>query len=354
MSDPALTSSVSDTQTLWLWLTPLIWLGGGLLGGVVVERGVMARLRAWAEKTTWQGDDIILAGLKGVPFFWCALIGLYWAVHTTSAFLAADTIVTLKSLVKVLWIVSFTVPLARIAGALVSFAARGVGGAFATSSIVVNLVRIAIVLVGLLVALESVGINITPIITALGVGGLAVALALQEPLSNLFAGLQLLAAKRVRLGDFVKLDNGDEGTVTDIAWRNTTITTLANNTVVIPNAKLVSAVVTNYHLPEPMMAFSVPVGVVYGSDLAKVERVALEVAKDVMATVQGGHSELEPAVRFTAFADSAITFNISMRVREFPAQFLMRHELIKRLYDRFNAEGIEFAYPTRTVIMKQG
>lgn len=349
MSDPTVSAN-AEPLTYWVWLTPLLFVVGGIVIGQLVERLVIARLRAWAATTAWQGDDLILDGLKGLALIWCVLIGLYGATHTSS--LSPESIQLLKNIIKVGWIISFTIALARITSGLVQMSTQSLGGAFANSTIVINLVRVLIVVTGVLVALESVGISITPILTALGVGGLAVALALQEPLSNLFAGLQILAAKRVRLGDYVKLDSGDEGHVTDIAWRNTTLTTLANNTVVVPNAKLGSSIVTNYHLPDTPLVFTVPVGVAYGSDLTRVERIAVEVAREVMTSIESAAGLPDPVIRFTAFADSAITFNVVMRARVFADQFLMRHELIKRLQTRFMAEGIEIPYPIRTVIVK--
>lgn len=356
MADPLSDSPAPLLQQLpvfdqFPWLTPLLLVVGGVVVGWLCERLAMARLRAFAARTTWKGDDLLIEGLKGVVFVWCVLVGLYAAVQV--GHLEGRIHELAVAALKVGWILSLTLALARIAGAALRLASSHIGD-FASSTIAANLVRIAIVILGGLVALDALGISITPILTALGVGGLAVALALQEPLSNFFAGLQIVATKKVRLGDYVRLDSGDEGRVTDITWRNTSISTLAGNTVIVPNAKLASVVVTNFQMPDPGMWFAVPVGVGYGSDLEQVERVALEVAREVLATVPGGVADAQPSVRFTAFADSAITFNIGLRVQEFPDQFLVRHELIKRLHARFRAEGIEIPFPMRTVIMRPG
>lgn len=334
------------------WLLPLLFVVGGGVLGWLSERLVMSRLRSFAARTTWKGDDVIIEGLKGVTLMWCLLAGIYGAVHF--GHLEGRTEDLAKAVLKVGWILSVTFALARIAGAALRLATERIEGAFANSTIFTNLVRVAIMLLGGLVALDALGISIAPILTALGVGGLAVALALQDPLANLFAGLQIVATKKVRLGDYVRIDSGEEGRVTDITWRNTTITTLANNTVNIPNAKLASVVMTNFQMPEPQMAITVPVGVAYGSDLERVERVAIEVAQEVMTAVTGGLADFQPAVRFTAFADSAVTFNVVLRVREFADQFLVRHELIKRLHARFRTEGIEIPFPMRTVVLRQG
>jgi small-conductance mechanosensitive channel len=105
----------------------------------------------------------------------------------------------------------------------------------------VNLTKIVVFAVGILTILETLGIPIIPLFTALGIGGLAVALGLQDTLSNLFAGIQVIAAKQIRPGDYVKLELGEEGYVTDITWRYTTIRSSPNNRIIVPNAKVSSA-----------------------------------------------------------------------------------------------------------------
>lgn len=332
------------------WLLPVLLVAGGVVLGWVCEKLVMARLRTLVARTAWKGDDLIVSGFKGVAFVWCVLAGIYAAVHVGHLEGRSEDLA--KAVLKVGLILSVTMALARIASAALQMASESLGGALAHSTIFTNLIRVVIMMLGGLVALDALGISITPILTALGVGGLAVALALQDPLSNFFAGLQIVATKKVRLGDYVRLDSGDEGRVTDISWRNTTITTLTSNVVIVPNAKLASVVVTNFQMPEAQLAFTVPVGVAYSSDLEHVERVAIAVAQEVLTTVPGGVADFQPVVRFTAFADSAITFNIVLRVQDFADQFPVRHELIKRLHARFKTEGIEIPFPMRTIVMR--
>src|SRR5262249_16602668 len=150
-----------------------------------------------------------------------------------------------------------------------------------------------------------------PILTALGVGGLAVALALQDTLSNLFAGFYVAIARQVRLHDYIKLNTGEEGYVTDITWRSTTVRTLGNNMIIIPNAKLAQAVVTNYYLPEKRLWVPVVVSVSYSSDIEKVERVLLEEATHAAGQIPGLLADPAPSVRFEpGFGDSALGFTV--------------------------------------------
>jgi small-conductance mechanosensitive channel len=210
-----------------------------------------------------------------------------------------------------------------------------------------------VVILGLLLILNQLHINITPILTALGVGGLAVALALQDTLSNLFAGFYVSVAGQVRPGDYIKLNTGEEGNVADITWRSTTVRAPSNNLIIIPNAKLAQAVVTNYFLPERRMSLSIPVSVSYGSDPDRVERVLLEVAKTATAEIPGLLAEPAPSVQLIpGFGESALNFTLNCNVAEFVAQYQVQHELRKRILKRLRTEQIEMPFPTRTVYLR--
>jgi len=201
--------------------------------------------------------------------------------------------------------------------------------------------------------LNTLNINITPFITSLGIAGLAVGLALQDTLSNFFAGLYILISKKIKPGDYISLDSGIEGYVEDITWRNTTIRQLPNNIVIVPNSKLASSIITNYYLPEKELAVLVQVGVSYNSDLEKVERVTIEVAKEVMKEVPGGVPNFEPFIRYHTFGDFSINFTVILRAQSYVDRYLVTHEFIKRLHKRYKEEGIEIPFPIRTVYLRQ-
>ena len=214
--------------------------------------------------------------------------------------------------------------------------------------------QIAVFVVGGLIVVQTVGISITPLLTALGVGGIAVALALQDTLSNLFSGLHILASRQVKIGDYIKLSTGEEGYVADISWRNTSIRALSNNMYVVPNLVMASSIITNYDQPQREMAVLVNVGVGYESDLKKVERVTVEVGREVMKEVAGGVPEFEPFIRYNTFGDFAIGFTVILRGKEFVDQYMIKHEFVKRLHERYNQEGIVIPFPIRTIQMQAG
>jgi small-conductance mechanosensitive channel len=229
----------------------------------------------------------------------------------------------------------------------------GASDVIQSSTLVVNLARMLVGALGVILILQNLGVEITPLVTALGIGGLAVALALQDTLGNLFAGIQIILSKQVRPNDYVRLASGEEGWVTDVKGRNTTIHTFPDgNLVAVPNSMLASSIVKNFSMPRQALWVSIDVGVSYDSDLQHVERVTLEVARDVVGEVDGGVPGEDPVVRYHTFADSSINFEVRMMVREFTSQPPVRHEFIKRLHRRFNEEGIEIPFPIRTVYMK--
>jgi small-conductance mechanosensitive channel len=333
------------------WILPVALLIAGYIFGKIFGRLIAGRLAQVAQRTEWKGDDAILEALGKSPALWIFLLGLYGAVISAPL---QDRVADLfnKGILAVL-IVSGSLVVGRLAVNYVNVYTRRVQGALPSTTIFANLTRVAVFVVGALVLLQSWGISVTPILATLGVGGLAVALALQDTLSNLFAGLQIMASGHVRPGDFIQLDSGHEGYVVDVTWRNTTLRELPNNLIVVPNAQLAASRFRNYHQPERELAVLVQVGVSYSSDLEKVETVTIDVAKQVMKEVAGGLPDFEPLIRYHTFADSSVSFTAVLRGQEFVDQHLLKHEFIKRLHRRYEAEGIEIPFPIRTVFMKQ-
>lgn len=214
--------------------------------------------------------------------------------------------------------------------------------------------KIVFIAVGGMLILDNLGISLTPILTTLGVGSLGVAIALQDTLGNFFAGLYIKADRPIEVGHFIRLESGEEGYVSHIGWRSTRVRMLPNNMVVVPNSKLVQSVITNYYLPERELAVQVQVGVHYNSDLEEVERVTIEVAKEVLETVLGGVRSFEPHIRYHTFGESSVNFTVGLRADEFAGGFLLKHEFIKRLQARYKKEGITIPFPVRTIHFENG
>jgi small-conductance mechanosensitive channel len=336
-----------NLSTLTALAPPLGIALAGLAVGFLLRRTLFPRLAQGAAATSAQLDDTVVAALRGPVVLWCTMLGLYVATEVTALPPGATRVLQRGLLVLVILSVSWS--LARLAGALVQRASGRVAGGLPSASLLTLLARLAVLGLGLLIVLGTLGVSITPLLTAVGVGGLAVGLALQDTLTNLFAGIHLLTSRQVRPGDYVEISTGEQGYVEDVTWRYTTVRQLSNNLTIVPNAKLASTVLTNYYLPERELAVLVPVGVSYDSDLARVEEVTIAVGHDVMREVAGGVPAFVPFIRYNAFAESSIKFTVILRGREVVDQHLIRHEFIKRLHRRYQAEGIAIPFPTRTV-----
>ncbi len=333
------------------WLAPLGVLVFTLLAGQALKRYLFAALRRRAAATRTQLDDILIQSLSRPFLIWVLILGLHLAVQSST--LPPAVLRLSGKALLILWVVSLMITASRLAGGLVKHYGRKMQGALPVTSLTENLAQIGVILAGLLILLNLLGISVTPILTALGVGGLAVALALQDTLSNLFAGLYVSLAGQIRVGDYIKLDSGAEGYVTDIGWRSTTIRALPNNLIIIPNAKLSQAIVTNYYLPEKRMSLLISIGVSYESDPDRVERILLEEARRAAGNIPGLLSTPEPFVRFIpGFGDSSLNFTLICQVGEYTDQFLAQHELRKRILKRFREEGIEIPFPTRTIQLR--
>ena len=324
------------------------FLIGGLLLGLLTERVVLNRLRKLASKTEFKWDDLLADALRGIPTVWLTAGGVYLALRVGEP---DDLVVSLVN----------TILTVALIGSVVVSSMRAVGGAveqisarssFRSPTLVVNLARLSVGVLGVFIILQNLDVNITPLVTAFGIGGLAVALALQDTLGNLFAGVQIILSGQVRPYDYVRLSSGEEGYITDVKGRNTTVHTFPDgNLVVVPNSTLANSIVKNYSKPRQALWVSTEVGVSYDSDLEHVEAVTMEVATGVLTDMEGGLSD-KPIVIFHTFGASSIDFEVRMMVKDFMSRGRVRHEFIKRLHRRFAEEDIEIPFPIRTVVMQ--
>ncbi|MFN6569964.1 mechanosensitive ion channel family protein [Dendronalium sp. ChiSLP03b] len=331
------------------WILPLALILVGLLSGIIGEKFIFNKLKIFAAKRQIPGSETIFTSLQRMPLIWFVLAGFLGAI--ISAPLKPDIIILLRKIITIIFLYSVTLVLARLTAGFVKLYTHRTE--IVTASLISNLAKTAVLVLGTLIVLQTIGVEITPIVTTLGIGGLAVGLALQDTLANLFSGFYLIISKQVRTGDYVKLDGGHEGYITDITWRNTTIKELSNNVIIVPNSKLSSAIFTNYHLPVKEITLTMNVGVSYDSDLEEVERVTVEVAKEVMQEVAPNLIENEPYIRFHTFGDFSIDFTLYMRVSEYFDQRIGKHLFVKKLHKRYQQAGISIPFPIRDVYVQE-
>ncbi|HVT86636.1 MAG TPA: mechanosensitive ion channel family protein [Chitinophagaceae bacterium] len=327
-----------------------IYISAAFIIGLIVQKLIIPFLSSAANYTRWKSDDIIINSIRPWVLFWFVLAGIsiaFPAAHVPDTFSnIGQKIIITCVIFSITWVI------ARIIAQFITHKTSAEGTIVHSTSIISNILRIIIYTIGFLFLLQSLGISITPLLTALGVSGLAVALALQETLTNLFAGVQIIASGKIKPNDYIQLNTGEEGYVEDIAWRSTTVRALSNNIIIIPNSKLAGTIVRNFSLPENEIAVLVNLGVSYSSDLDKVEKITIEVAAETLKEVQGGVAEFAPFIRYNKFNNSSIDFTVILRGKEFTDQYLIQHEFIKRLQKRYLRENVEIPFPIRTIYMK--
>lgn len=319
--------------------------------GIIIIQTVFYRLLKIVAHKTNISHTLLQQTFRGLPTLLGMLIGLYVSMEIMT--IPPRALLFLQKAFNSLVIMSLTLLVARLTSGYLKQKFGKTSGAFASTSILVTTIDLAIYAIGILFLLQSFGVAISPLLTAMGVGGLAAALALQDTLANLFSGINILVAKQIKIGDFVKLSTGEEGHVVDMNWRNTTIKTGAENMIVIPNQKFASTTITNYAQPFAECSVAIPIGVSYESDLNHVERVTVAVAREVLQGTEGGVGSFNPVVRYVNFAESSINFNVILRVKSVTDQHLVRHEFLKSLHTRYQQEGIKIPFPTTTVNFDQ-
>ncbi len=343
-------SFLSDVNP-WL-LLPLVFLAW-VLAWSTAQKVLFAIVRKIAARTENKVDDLLLAALDFPVQLIVYASGLLVVSHLVPVSIGAEARQYFLYGFKIVAILAGVLFVDKFMEGLIKLYARSVDILRTSGGIAQGFVRVVVLGLGVLILLDTFGISITPIIASLGIGSLAVALALQPTLENFFSGIQLVTDKPIKVGQFIRLESGEEGTVAKIGWRSTWILQPNNNTVIVPNKTLVNSRVMNFHYPDPEVVVVVPVGVHYSSDLEKVERVAIEVARETLRECPGGVKPFEPFVRYYNFADYSISLNVIMRAQDLGNSHLVKHEFIKRLQKRFIKEGITIPFPTRTIVQEK-
>ena len=337
---------------------PAFIIIAGIILGFIFKRFVHSKLKKAAEKSDWAGDDAVLDAIEPHIVIWFFLGALSIAVSNIQVLALPNAYLTdiindyVPEFLIIVLIGSVTLAIGKLSVSLFDLWAKDQEKGFPSTTMFTNFVRIAVYVIGILIILDALSISITPMITALGVGGLAVSLALKDTLTDVFAGLHILLSKKVQVGDFVQIDTGDMGYVKNISWRNTTIMERTNNIIHIPNTRLSSAIIKNFDSGDPSFSIKIPVGVGYSSDLDKVEEVTQEVVDDIQNSMEETNKNYEPTMRFQNFGESSINLMVYFRGNRYGDQNPIIHQFIKLLHKKYSDAGIEIPFPMRTVIHK--
>lgn len=324
-------------------LAPILGILSALIAIYIVKPVLVREMRLLAARTDSEALPIFLDLLEGYLTLWI-LLGAAAATASAAA-LETGHLNLIHGVIRVCFLTSVTWAFVRFLSETAKLYGRQLRASEATTRLVSRLLQILVIVIGAMLVLSNLGISITPLLTALGVSSLAVALALQDSLGNFFAGIVLVASKTVEAGHYVKLDSGQEGTIVDVGWRTTQMYDLGNHLILIPNTKLAQAVVTNFHKPDPDLSVSIQMSVPYETDLEMFERISLEAATEIQQLRGGALKDFKPVFRYQQFTDTGAQCAISLRAAAFADRFLMTHEFLKRFHARMRQERIPFPYP---------
>jgi len=326
-----------------------IAVAGLLIAALAIGFILNRILHHWTKKLRNTWGEMVFALLESLPIPLLVLAALYTGLELLTLPGKYERI-GLKLIVALLILILFYFP-AKVVILFLRRLGQRKPGFEQVAPPHAFLIRALFAVLAVIIVLENLGVSLTAVWTTLGVGSVAVALALQDTLSNFFAGLYLLVDRPVSPGDYIKLDSGQEGFVVRVGGRSTTLRMLDNNLVVVPNSTLAKAVITNYSMPEPRMAYVLPVSVAYGTDTAQVEKVLLEIVQGALRDgVEGLLAEPAAFVRFIpGFGESSLDFSLIVQIRQFTDQSLVQSELRKRIVARLQEGGVQVPFPTRTL-----
>lgn len=321
-------------------------------GFLIIRFVVLSLIEKAANRTGTHLDDIIVKNIRLPSILWGLILSIHLSIEFSQLPQKFHSIGV--KLIYVILIISVTVFVANLVVSVIKnfFEAKKLPVAGATLTFII--IKTVVYITGLIVMLSHLGVPVAPLITTFGIGGLAIGLALKDTLANIFSGIYILLEKRIEVGDFIEIDDRRKGTVTDINWRTTVITTLSNDLIVIPNEKLSQSIIVNYAKPAEQARTSIEIPVSYSTDLEKFENVVMEEIYRFSEESQIVLTDPPPVLRLEpGFGKDALVYTLSFQCASFRDAAYARSEIRKRLIRRFREEGIEIPYSRLDVHIKE-
>lgn len=331
------------------YLDPALWLLLAAVIAVFARITIFRGLRRLAARNQFQHDDIVVDVLARRVIGWAVLATLLQQIGELPW--KARSIAWAEDIVAAILILSVTAALVQTISRIVDAYARGAAAGYGGTTLIRYISSVLLIFIGVVSVLALFGISIVPAITALGVGGLAVALAFQDTLANVFSGINMTLARQIRVGDYIEVQGGIEGSIVDIGWRATTMKAPAGTQIHVPNKKLAESVMTNYTRPSTRIAIELAFTTPHSADPLRVEAIVVDELKQATSDVVGLASDEPPVVRFRAFGESSLDFRAYAPALNSEDRSRIRHELMMRLHRRLHAEGIGIPSPKREVVL---
>ena len=344
------------------WVDPVVAIAFVLISMVaagLVHLAVFPLIMRLAHRTPTELDGILIQAVRWPVNVGIVVLGIYLSLA-----IALDLPGAVQKFIDIAGQAAGALLLVVLFGRMVS---RGMDWAIEEQTkkarrtvdprLLLMLRRVLVTLIyglGLLLVVNTLGISISPLIAGFGLGGVAVALAIQPTLSNMFAGTYVMTEGAVSPGDYIEMEGGIAGYVLEVGWRSTRLRTWSNTLVVVPNARFAETIITNYYAPTPPVNVYLTCGVSYDSDLTRVEAVSMDVMNRVLETSPHGVKEYGAYFGFDNFGESNVDFWLFVQARDRLASFELRSALINELHHRFAEDGIVINYPVRSVQFSNG
>jgi small-conductance mechanosensitive channel len=313
---------------------PIGIIAAALALGFFLERLIVRYSSKFFEKKSWPIGRRLVRSFNGILTIWFGLAAFRSVLSDLP--IKASALPFIEHTASAIFILSIATLFARVVVAFFRTYSTQHEGAVSSITLVENIVRAVVYLFGIFEVLHAYGVAITPLLAALGVGGLAVALALQDTLTNFFAGIYIISSRHLDPGDYVKLDSGQEGTIRDIAWRVTTMQTPMNTLIIVPNSKFSTSIITNFDRPEKSMQLLIEINLDLTANAEAYEKAAMESAKEVREAMPT-ETDGEPKVRYSAITPTGPTLQVIIGITDFTHQAEIRHEILKRIYAKVHA-----------------
>lgn len=334
-------------------LTPAEWVetatvaaifGGALVLSMLLPPLIGAIVRRFGRFGGPEVADMVVRALRG-PVGALILVQAFFGGLTTLSYLEPH-----RPMIDRLWLAAtitvLIVATQRVVTRLTQwYAERSVRGRSRIDPRTVPLLRralnVLIWVVGGLIVLDTVGVQISPLLAGLGLGGLAVALALQPMLANIFASSYLLSDQSIRVGDAIEMQNGPSGVIEDIGWRATRIRSIDHNLVIVPNSVLAQATMTNFDSAAPGTDVTLLLRVPAEADLAAVERICLDELALLREEATEIVEESSPmSVHYRAVEAGKAEIVLRIRAASWRDSANLKHRMILRLHRRLQSEGV--------------
>lgn len=315
---------------------------------------ILARLNSLALKTTTDLDDMLIEIFKKIkpPFYF--FVSVYFAIKV----LNVSGII--NKVLLVLFLIAIVFEIIQAVSRIIDYMMRKYlernredGEDNKNSESMMNLLQVIVKLLlwvfGFILILSNLGVDVTSLVAGLGIGGLAIALALQNVLSDLFSAFSIYIDKPFKVGDFIMVGT-DAGTVEKIGMKTTRIRTLQGEQLVISNQELTSARIQNFRRMDNRRV-SFKLGVTYDTAAKKLEAIP-SIIEEILKKIELAEFD---RCHFVEYADSALIFEVVMFInsKEMSDYLSARQEVNLEIYKRFAKEKIDFAYPTQTIHLEK-